>query len=115
MIQTITLVGQRCDLPMINILNRDGTLNSEAQSYEGLTMKQARKKVTQDLESLGLLGDVEEREIELPHSDRSKTPIEPFLADQWFVKMDTLSQSAIDAVEDDRVQIFPERYRKGYI
>lgn len=109
------LVGQRCDLPMINILNRDGTLNSETQSYEGLTMKQARKKVTEDLDNLGLLGDVEEREIELPHSDRSKTPIEPFLADQWFVKMEKLSQSAIDAVEDDRVQIFPERYRKGYI
>ena len=63
----------------------------------------------------GLLAEVEKREIELPHSDRSKTPIEPYLADQWFVKMDELAQSAMDAVSDERVQIFPTRYRKGYL
>ncbi len=108
-------VGKRCDLPMVNIMNRDGTLNAEAGKYEGLTMKQARKKVVDDLEALGLLDQVEDREIELPQSDRSKTPIEPFLADQWFVKMDQLAQSAMDAVEDARIQIFPERYEKGYL
>ena len=57
---------------------------------------------------------IEERDIELPHSDRSKTPIEPYLADQWFVKMDQLSQSAIDAVADGRVTIVPARYAQGY-
>ena len=47
--------------------------------------------------------------------DRSKTPIEPYLADQWFVRMQELAQSAMDAVSDERVQIFPTRYRKGYL
>ncbi len=108
-------VGKRCSLPMINILNPDGTINSEGGKYQGLTIPQARKRVVEDLDTLGLLGDVEDRDIELPHSDRSKTPIEPYLADQWFVKMDTLAQSAMDAVTDDRVKIFPERYRKGYL
>lgn len=108
-------VGLRCELPLVNIMNRDGTLNGEAGAYEGLTMKAGRKQVVADLDELGLLESVEERDIELPLSDRSKTPIEPFLADQWFVKMDQLAQSAIDAVEDHRVEIFPERYRKGYV
>ena len=108
-------VGLRKELPMINILNTDGTLNDEGGKYVGLTMKKARKAVVEDLDELGLLGEVEDREIELPHSDRSKTPIEPFLANQWFVKMDTLAQSAMDAVSDERVKIFPERYRKGYL
>ena len=108
-------VGLRCDLPMINILNPDGTINDEGGDYEGLTIQKARLQVVEDLDRLGLLGDVEDREIELPMSDRSKTPIEPYLADQWFVKMETLAQSAMDAVTDDRVKIFPTRYRKGYL
>ena len=108
-------VGKRCDLPMINIMNRDGTLNAEAGSYETLTMKVARKKVVDDLEALGLLQEVEDREIEMPQSDRSKTPIEPFLADQWFVAMDQLAQSAMDAVSDGRVKITPSRYANGYL
>ncbi len=108
-------VARRCGLPMINIMNGDGTLNVEAGKYEGLTMKQGRSKVVEDLEALGLVRQVEDREIELPQSDRSKTPIEPFLADQWFVSMEELSQSAIDAVEDGRVKFTPERYRRGYL
>jgi valyl-tRNA synthetase len=108
-------VGLRVGLPMINILNPDGTINAEGQKYQGLTINRARKQVVDDLDQLGLLGDVEDRDIELPHSDRSKTPIEPYLADQWFVAMDELSQSAMDAVTDERVQIFPSRYRKGYL
>jgi valyl-tRNA synthetase len=129
------MVGQRQKLPMINILKTDGTLNSDAGPYQGLTIQKARTKVVADLDELGLLGDVEDREIELPHSDRSKTPIEPFLADQWFVKMsDTLvgrvdingtnlgttpeaglAQSAMDAVTSSKVKIFPERYAKSYL
>ena len=60
-----------------------------------------------DLEALGLVDEIEDREIELAHSDRSKTPIEPYLADQWFVRMQDLAQSAMDAVTDGRVKIFP--------
>jgi valyl-tRNA synthetase len=108
-------VGLRQSLPMINILNPDGTINSAAPKYEGLTIPQARKAVVADLETQGLLGDIEDREIEMPLSDRSKTAIEPYLADQWFVEMDELAQSAMDAVSDQRVKIFPTRYRKGYL
>ncbi|MDR1962914.1 MAG: class I tRNA ligase family protein, partial [Planctomycetaceae bacterium] len=113
--------------------------NENAGKYAGLTIKQAREIIVTDLDALGQLVSVEERIIELAHSDRSKTPIEPFLNDQWFVKMDELAQSAIDAVESgewetgngkretengnaihsrletDKIQIIPSRYTKGYI
>ncbi|HUY31719.1 MAG TPA: valine--tRNA ligase [Pirellulales bacterium] len=108
-------VGKRQRLPMVNILDPDGTLNANAGPYQGLAVSAARQRVVADLETLGLLADVEEREIELAHSDRSKTPIEPYLADQWFVKMDQLAQSAMDAVSDGRVKIFPPRYAQGYL
>ena len=108
-------VGQRQSLPMINILCPDGTLNANAGSYEGQTMSEARKQVVADLEALGLMSEIEDRKIDLAHSDRSKTPIEPCLADQWFVKMDVLAQSAMDAVTDEKVKIFPQRYRRGYL
>jgi valyl-tRNA synthetase len=108
-------VGQRCQLPMINILQPDGKLNELAGPYRGLSISQARTRVVADLEAIGLLDRVEDREIDLAHSDRSKTAIEPYLADQWFVKMDTLSQSAIDAVTDGRVSIHPARYARSYV
>jgi valyl-tRNA synthetase len=117
---------------LVNILNPDGTLNDAAGKYRGLRIMQAREKVVADLDALGLVGDIEDREIELPHSDRSKTPIEPYLADQWFVKMDDypdaffdtgelaragggLAQSAMHAVTSTRVRIYPERYAKSYL
>ena len=108
-------VGRRCKLPMINILNKDGTLNANAGEYEGLSIYDAREKVVAELEKQDVLIKVEDRDIELPMSDRSKTPIEPFLSDQWFVRMEQLSQSAMDAVIDGRVKIHPDRYAKGYL
>ncbi len=108
-------VGRRQNLPRLNILNPDGTLNENAGAYRGLKIMEARKRVVADLDERGLLVEVEDRKIDLAHSDRSKTPIEPYLADQWFVKMDELAQSAMDAVTDGRVQIFPARYAKGYL
>lgn len=108
-------VGLRCDLPMINLLHAGGTLNENAGKYEGMTVKKAREAVVADLEAQGLLVDVEDREIELAHSDRSKTPIEPYLTDQWFISMDRLAQTAMDAVKDGRVKITPSRYSKSYL
>ncbi|MBN2477630.1 MAG: class I tRNA ligase family protein [Pirellulales bacterium] len=107
-------VGLRRDLPMVNILNLDGTLNENAGPYQGQTVLEARENVVDDLKKLGLMVDIEQREIDLAHSDRSKTPIEPLLTDQWFVKMRDLAQTAMDAVSDGRVKIFPPRYAKGY-
>src|SRR6266542_547018 len=128
------------EIGLINILNPDGTLNENAGPYKGLTIPKARDRVVADLDKLGLVGDIEDREIELPHSDRSKTPIEPFLADQWFVKMSDLedgraglAQMAMDAVNRsphapreesisrsemptmDHVTILPSRYAKSYL
>ncbi len=121
-----TITGEGPDIGAINILNTDGTLNdSVPEKYRGLSMKQARKMVVADLEDGGFHDpetDVEDREIDLAHSDRSKTPIEPYLADQWFLNMHSpfedgrpcLADMAIDAVSDARVKITPERYAKGY-
>ena len=108
-------VARRCELPMINILNPDGTLNANAGPYEGQTVLEARRNVVADLQRDGLLVEIEDREIDLAHSDRSKTPIEPYLADQWFVKMEELAESAMGAVRDGRVRIVPPRYAKGYL
>ena len=105
----------RNDLTMINILNPDGTINEEGGDFEGLTAKQARKSIIERMEELGHYKGVEDRRIPLAHSDRSKTPIEPYLSDQWFVKMDDLAQSAIDAAEDNRVRFFPSRYKQTYV
>jgi valyl-tRNA synthetase len=108
-------VGRRQSLPMKNILNPDGTLNAEAGPYAALTIKKARDRVVADLEAAGQLERVEDRLIELAHSDRSKTPIEPYLADQWFIRMAELAQPAIDAVATGRIRIFPDRYARGYL
>ena len=108
-------VGLRQKLPMINILQPDGTLNTEAGPYAGLPMMKARTRVVADLEAAGQLVQVENRLIELAHSDRSKTPIEPYLADQWFIRMNEIAQPALDAVTQGRVRITPERYAKSYL
>ena len=103
------------EIGAINILNPDGTLNENVpEKYRGLIVKKARELVVADLEAAGLVVEIEDRDIDLAHSDRSKTPIEPMLMDQWFIKMDQLAQTAMDAVADGRVKITPERYAKGY-
>ncbi len=104
------------EIGAINILNPDGTLNENVpQKYRGLTVKKARDGVVADMEAAGLVVEIEDRDIDLAHSDRSKTPIEPYLADQWFMMMDELAQTAMDAVTSGRVKITPERYAKGYL
>lgn len=104
------------EIGAINILNPDGTLNESVPGkYCRLTVKKARDAVEADLDAAGLIVEKEDREIDLGHSDRSKTPIEPYLTDQWFVKMDELAQTAMDAVTDGRVTIIPERYGKSYL
>ncbi|HEY7426365.1 MAG TPA: valine--tRNA ligase [Gemmataceae bacterium] len=107
--------GLRHKLPLINILNADGTINENGGRFAGLDRYVARERVTEQMAALGLFEDREDRDIELKHSDRSKTPIEPYLSDQWFVKMADLAQTAIDAVKDGRVKFFPERYAATYL
>jgi valyl-tRNA synthetase len=115
--------GLRNDLPMINLLNPDGTYNANAgATYTGLDRMVVRKRVLEDLKAQGLLERTDSHLVPLKHSDRSKTPIEPYLSDQWFVRMADdpdgtagFAQQAIDAVTSGRVRIHPERYAKSYI
>ena len=107
--------GLRHSLPMINLMNPDGTYNEEAGPYAGLDRYMVRKRVVADLEAQGLLVKVEPHANRVGLSDRSKTPIEPYLSDQWFVRMDQLAQDAMDAVTSGKVAIHPERYAKSYL
>ena len=107
---------------MINLLNPDGTYNDNAGPYAGLPIKEVRKRVVADLESLGLLVKVEPHTLTIPLSDRSKTPIEPYLSDQWFVRMGDATDGsagfatrAMEAVTSGAVRINPERYAKSYL
>ncbi len=99
----------------INILTPDGKINAAGGAYAGLDRYDARRRIVADLEALGLLDKVEDYETEIGHSDRSKTPIEPLLSEQWFVKMERLAELAMEAVRDGRVRFFPERYAKTYL
>src|SRR4029077_15880221 len=107
---------------VINILNPDGTINENGGKYKGLDRYKAREAVVADMEALGLFEGKEERIIPLKYSDRSKTPIEPYLSDQWFVKMGDredgkpgFARSAMDAVTSKQVRFFPERYENTYL
>ena len=107
--------GLRHQLPMINILNSDGTLNAAAEPYTGLERYAAREKIVAAMQAAGHFVQVEDREIELKHSDRSKTPVEPYLSDQWFVRMDDLAEKAMDVVRRGKVKFYPPRYTKTYL
>ncbi len=107
--------GLRHKIEPINILNADGTLNENAGRWQGLDRYEVRKQVVAEMEKLGHLEKIEDRDIEIAHSDRSKTPIEPYLSDQWFVKMDTLAENAMNAVRTGKVRFFPPRYTKTYL
>jgi valyl-tRNA synthetase len=99
----------------INLLNPDGTFNENAGPYAGLDRLAVREAVVAAMEQHGCFEGVEDRQIPMKYSDRSKTPIEPYLSDQWFVKMDDLATKAIDAVKNRDVEFFPERYASSYL
>ncbi|MEZ6055968.1 MAG: valine--tRNA ligase [Planctomycetaceae bacterium] len=116
-------LGKESEIGIINILNVDGTINESGdnEKFVGIDRLKARDLIIAEMQTLGHFEGVEDRKIPLKHSDRSKTPVEPYLSDQWFVKMGDhedgrpgLAQSAIDAVEDGRVRFYPSRYTKTY-
>src|SRR5262249_60560646 len=102
--------GLRHKLPMINILNPDGTINASGEPYAGMDRLKAREKVVEDMTQLGLFEGREDRDIDLAHSDRSKTPIEPYLSDQWLVSMGKLAPHAMDEETDGRVRALSYAY-----
>ncbi|MCX5673543.1 MAG: valine--tRNA ligase [Planctomycetota bacterium] len=108
-------VGLRHNLEMINILTPDGHINENGGPYQGLGRFAARDKVVEDLQAQGLVEKIEPYETEIGHSDRSKTPIEPYLSDQWFVRMADLAGLAMEAVRDGRVTFHPDRYARTFL
>ncbi len=106
----------------INMMSPNGTVAPGFDGYSGLEMETtARKAVIDKMDELGLFVGMEQRDVARKYSDRSKTPIQPYESNQWFVKMadqedgtSGLAQMAIDAVEDGRVKFHPERYTKTY-
>ena len=108
-------IGLRHNLEMINILTPDAKINENGGKYAGLDRYEARKAVLADLQAEGLIEKIEPMEHEVGHSDRSSVPVEPYLSDQWFIKVEPLAKRAIEAVEKGQIKFRPERYRKTYL
>ncbi len=108
-------VGTRHKLAMINILNRDGTLNENGGSYAGLKVQEARKRVVEDLKAQNLLVKEEPHTHYVGHDSRSGAVVEPLLSEQWFVKMESLARPARQVVENGTVTFEPEAWTKTYL
>jgi valyl-tRNA synthetase len=108
-------MGQRHKLPLINIMNKDGSLNENAGPYQGQDRFEARKNVVKQLEDEGFLVKVEEYKHTVPYSDRGKVPIEPLLSTQWFVKIRPMADQALEFLDQKNSPVFePERWTKVY-
>jgi valyl-tRNA synthetase len=108
-------MGQRHQLPLINIMNKDGTLNQQAGPFQGQDRFVARKHVVQRLEETGFLVKVEDYKHTVPYSDRGKVPVEPLLSTQWFVKIRPLAERALGSLDQHHSPRFvPERWTKVY-
>lgn len=107
-------VGKRHNLPEINIMNDDATINQNGGKYAGMDRYEARKLMVKELEELGLLVKVEDHVHNVGTHDRCKTTVEPLIKQQWFVKMDELIKPAVEAVKNGEVQFVPERFDKIY-
>ena len=108
-------VGQRHGLPMINILTPDAHLNDAVpEKYRGMDVKSARKAVLADLTEAGLLVEEKPHKLQVPRGDRTGQIIEPYLTNQWFVKMDTLGKRGLELVENGTVRFVPENWINTY-
>jgi valyl-tRNA synthetase len=106
--------GLRNDLPQINILNPDGSINENGGPYEGMDRYEARELIVADLENLGLMRQVKDHSHSVGTCYRCATPIEPYLSKQWFVKTKPLAEAAIRAVKDGRIRIVPKQWESTY-
>ena len=108
-------MGQRHNLPMINIMNKDGSLNENAGEFQGQDRFVARENVVKKLEELGNLVKIEDYRHSVPFSDRGKVPIEPLLSTQWFVKIEPLSSKALAFLDNENSPNYvPDRWKKVY-
>ena len=108
-------VGQRHDLPLINLFTDTAHLGEGApEAYRGLSREQAREQVLADLEAQGLLARTEEHALTIPRGDRSGAVVEPYLTDQWYVRTSPLADKALAAVRGGRIRFVPENWSKTY-
>ncbi|KAK4581412.1 hypothetical protein RGQ29_024886 [Quercus rubra] len=108
------LLARKLGLPILNIMNKDGTLNKVAGLYCGLDRFEARKKLWAELEETGLAVKQEAHTLRVPRSQRGGEIIEPLVSKQWFVTMEPLAEKALRAVERGELTIIPERFEKIY-
>jgi len=107
-------IGQRHNLPIVNVMNPDGTMSEEAGPYTGLDRYEARERLLADLEKEGLLIKVEDHLHAPGRCQRCHTMIEPLISEQWFIKIKPLAEQALDVVRKGRIEIVPERFTKVY-
>jgi len=108
-------IGKRHQLQIINVLDADASLNENApEAYRGLDRYEARRKIVEDLDQQGLLEKIEDHKLMIPRGDRSHAVVEPYLTDQWYVKIEPLAKPAIEAVEDGRISFVPANWSKTY-
>jgi valyl-tRNA synthetase len=107
-------VGKRHNLEIINILNKNGTLNN-LTPYENIDRSEARKLTITALEKLDLISKTEKYKVKTPRSERTHEIVEPFLTDQWYIKMTELAKPAIEAVKSGQLKFIPENWTKTYL
>jgi valyl-tRNA synthetase len=108
-------VGRRHGLEAISVIDELGRIGTNApETYRGLDRFAARKRIVADLETLGLVEKIEKHRHMVPHGDRSGTPLEPYLTDQWYCDAKTLAEEAIAAVEDGRTRFIPRQWENTY-
>lgn len=107
-------VGLRHNLPLIRVMNDDGTMNELTGDYAGLDRYEARKQIVSKMESLGLLVKIQPHVHNVGHCSRCRATLEPIVSKQWFVKMQPLAKPAIDAVMKNKTKFTPDRFSKIY-
>ena len=108
-------MGQRHNLPLINILTDDANLNNTVpEKYRGMERFAARKLIVEDFDALGLLEKVEDHKLKVPRGDRTGVVIEPYLTNQWYVKTKPLAEEAIKVVEAGEIKFVPQQYENMY-
>ena len=108
------VLGEKFNLPSIDIFNDNGTLNENAAMYEGMDRFDVRKQIEKDLETAGLLEKTEAYTNKVGYSERTDVVIEPKLSMQWFLKMEDLAKPALDAVMSDDIQLYPAKFKNTY-
>jgi valyl-tRNA synthetase len=107
-------IGKRHKLPIISMLNKDGTLNEVGGELKGLNVKQARKKIVEKLKELELFVDEKKHVHQVGHGERSGVVIEPMVSKQWFVNVNEMAKNAVNMVENDTTKFFPKEWENTY-